>query len=692
MTRLLETTLNTTSHAGARRPSPACAFLPWFLGGFVWGASVWLLEGPWFVWNHPVDLLPLIPRAQATVFFYELTGISAAFGLGLLWAGVFGERTPKTRFELMRVRWAELGPGPSEISRRLIARMYALALVVAGGLWLAFQAARDVSLRIANRDNLGLALVGVHVVVLVFGVAAYRVTQQLLTSVLERLEHLQSKRFHAPGWHVGVLVTLSVVVSAIVVAAFRQTLAALSWLPALPAVFALVVAVASVKLLPRLWPHGCRVLGGTLVALFLASGVSGALAREAHDAQYAWTDGPVARLAAEWGLFWFDWDRDAHLSGFGGSDCAVLDASVHPGAIDLPGNRVDEDCDGHDAPVRTASAPAPKPRPAPNVSTGRGAVRPNLYLITIDAFAVWTLEAYGGSREIAPGLNRFAKQSVVFENFFVQGPSTRLSLPAMFTSRFDTQIDQVLEGHFPFELAPSNRMLAEVLADGGYQTLAVIPSPYFSAEHWRGFLQGFQSVATQPAEAYASGTPHTAEAVTAAALEFLRRPRQAPIFLWVHYFDAHPPHQLPAGQTVRSNAEVDMYAAELKHLDGHLGRLLDSIVESDPNHVIVLTGDHGIAFDEPRHQVNHYGYDLSTAVLHVPLLVRSPKLERARIAQLTDALDLAPTLTALAGIAPPPTFVGHNLERLLAGVASELPDVRFAQFYLGEDALRGMDP
>src|SRR6186713_2906107 len=129
MTRLLETTLNTTAHARVRRRSLAQACLPWFLGGFVWGASVWLFEGSWFVWNHPVDLLQLVPRAQATVFLYELTGIGAALGLGLLWAGVFGQRTPKTWFEPLRTRWAELGPGPSEISRQLIARMYALAIV-----------------------------------------------------------------------------------------------------------------------------------------------------------------------------------------------------------------------------------------------------------------------------------------------------------------------------------------------------------------------------------------------------------------------------------------------------------------------------------------------------------------------------------------------------------------------------------
>ena len=261
----------------------------------------------------------------------------------------------------MRARCAELGRGPGEISRRLIARMYALAIVIAGGLWLAFQAARDVSLRVANRDNLGLALVAVHVAVLVLrsrGLSRHtgRPDARLGPARAHQAQALPC----TPGWHLGVVVALSVVVSAIVLAAFWQTLALLSFRPALPALLALVIAVASVKLLLHRWPHAQRVLGLTLAALFLASGISGALAREGRGAQHAWTEGPVARLAAQWGLFWFDWDRDAHLSGFGGSDCAVLDASVHPGAIDLPGNRVDEDCDGHDAPLRAAERASPR--------------------------------------------------------------------------------------------------------------------------------------------------------------------------------------------------------------------------------------------------------------------------------------------------------------------------------------------
>jgi len=110
MTRLLETTLNTTTQLGERRRSLVRAFLPWFLGGFVWGASVWLLEGAWFAWSQPDARGQLFPRARATAFFYQLTGISLACGLGLLWAGVFGERTPKAWLELLRARGAELPP------------------------------------------------------------------------------------------------------------------------------------------------------------------------------------------------------------------------------------------------------------------------------------------------------------------------------------------------------------------------------------------------------------------------------------------------------------------------------------------------------------------------------------------------------------------------------------------------------
>lgn len=656
------------------------------------GVLVWLLEGAMTQAVEPSPIGVLLRAGLANLFFYELTGLSVALVLRLLWAGLSDERTGTTLLGAWCERWRALEQAPFDARRSLLARMYAVVGVVPVCSWLVFYATRDAALRIANRDNLGLAVVGTQLATLLFAVAQVRVAERGISRALEWLG-TRAKSFQSMHWHAAVLGALCLGWLAPLLIGFWEPLAEVARRYALPAVLGCCIAAGCTRLVFPLSqrPRARRATVLCTLALLAASGISSALVQEGTS--HSWVKAPVARIARGWGGFWLDWDRDGHVSGFGDRDCAPLDASRHPGALDIPGNRRDEDCDGVDA--RLAAVLAARPlRSAPH---GSGAptpwpTRPNLYLITIDAFAVTALEAYGGWPRVAPFLNRFATQSVVFENFFVQGPSTRLSLPALFTSRFDTRIDRVLKGRFPFELAPSNRMLAEVFTDAGYDTAAVLPSPYFSPEHWRGLLQGFQSMATGPAEAYSSGVPHTAGAVTDAVLEVLDRPRSKPLFLWAHYFDAHPPHVLPAGQTVQGRTDGELYAAEVSHLDGHVGRLIDSIVARDPNHVVVVTGDHGIAFDEPRHQHERYGYDLSTLVLHVPLMVRTAALAPRRIANLTDALDLAPTLANIAGITPPESFMGHSLVPLLLEKASQLPSVRFAQLYLGEEALRGREP
>jgi len=694
MTRPLETTLNAASQAQLRGRRQRAR--GWFVGGFVWGVSVWLLEGLLSSTARPEGLSEWLASGRATLFFYELTGIAIACVLGLSWAAVSGERTAQAWLDRAHERWSELGLAPTQVRRDTIASLYACASVTLGCLWLMFHATRDAILRIGDRDNLALCIVGIQMATLGVGLAAYRLAKR----GFGRAQSWLDRRFHgarALVWHAASVIAACLGLLALVIVSFWQPFAELLWRYALPGALGLSIALVSARLVPRLGPRAARLTSYAVLLLLAASGVTGALVRAVTSAQQVWAAAPCARLAVGWGQFWFDWDRDAHLTGFGDNDCAPLDASIHPGALDLPGNHRDEDCDGADARGETADAHAPALRRTER-ATGAGTLtslrgsRPNLYLISVDGLATWTLETYGGAPGIAPRLAGFAKQSVIFENFFVQGPSTRLSFPALFTSRFDTQIDQVIRGRFPFELAPSNRTLAEVLADAGYETFAVIPSPYFLPQNWRGLLQGFENVATRPAEAYASGAPHTASAVTAAALEFLRLPRQKPVFFWAHYFDAHPPHVWPEVDPAGGGSEAATYAAEVTHLDRHVAELIDHIVAHDPNHVIVITSDHGTAFDEPRHGRDHYGYDLSTLVLHVPFMVHAAALAPTRVANLAGALDLAPTLTELAGIPTPASFMGRSLVPLLSGKPSDLGDVRFAQFYLGEEALRGRDP
>jgi hypothetical protein len=125
----------------------------------------------------------------------------------------------------------------------------------------------------------------------------------------------------------------------------------------------------------------------------------------------------------------------------------------------------------------------------------------------------------------------------LFRSAFSEGPSTRLSFPSMFTSRWDSQLSHQFAPRHPYPLAPSEKQLQDALTAAGYETMAIIPNPYFDKEHWSSMTRGFLRVDESP---MVEG-PHNAPAVTNAALRALNEHHDRPLYLWVHYFDAHGP-------------------------------------------------------------------------------------------------------------------------------------------------------
>ena len=121
-------------------------------------------------------------------------------------------------------------------------------------------------------------------------------------------------------------------------------------------------------------------------------------------------------------------------------------------------------------------------------------------------------------------------------------------------------------------------------------------------------------------------------------------------------YKSHEP-EIPAwGRTVR-----DRYDGEVTFTDKYVGKLLD-FVASKPwgrTTAIVVSADHGEALGE--HGQYSHGFELWENLVRVPLLFVVPGATPRHVDEARSAIDLAPTIVDLLGVAPDAGFEGKSL-------------------------------
>ena len=385
-------------------------------------------------------------------------------------------------------------------------------------------------------------------------------------------------------------------------------------------------------------------------------------------------------------LTWvLDFDRDGYLSFFGGGDCDAFNPGIHPGAMEIPGNGVDDNCFGGDlsnkhlaAPERTFDHPLP-----PAVA----AKKLNLVLITMDGLRADHVGAYGYKGGATPNLDALAKKGVVFERAYAQAPSTRYSIPSFHSSRYSSQVPRAPTLDIPRPIQPEANLMAEVLKDAGYTTGAALSYMVF-ARSWK-MDQGFDFYDNSQADYYnGKGSPGWNKdqpyVLVDVAKGFLDKNKDKPFFLWVHFFEPHPPYVRRTKPKDFGEDEVGVYDGELAFGDARVGELLDHIAKlpSADRTVIAMSADHGRGLGE--HGLATHGYDLFGENLHVPLVIHVPGLSPRRIKHPVALLDLLPTLVNLAGIKKKFDFEGHSLvPQLVEGVEPDKDRPIFSEVQVG---------
>lgn len=114
---------------------------------------------------------------------------------------------------------------------------------------------------------------------------------------------------------------------------------------------------------------------------------------------------------------------------------------------------------------------------------------PDIIFIVLDTQRADRLGCYGYQRPITPNLDRFAAQSVLFEQAISPAQWTIPSHASLFTGLYPTAHQVTQSSH---ALSPNVPHLAEVLRDTGYQTIGFCNNPLVGILN-NGFKRGFQT-------------------------------------------------------------------------------------------------------------------------------------------------------------------------------------------------------
>lgn len=329
------------------------------------------------------------------------------------------------------------------------------------------------------------------------------------------------------------------------------------------------------------------------------------------------TRGGIASALAHTARLATDWDADGDGELFGPSDCAPLDDTVHPGALEIAGNGVDDNCalGSDESGAEQWLLRLPRPNPVPPSWQG------DIVVVLVDA-----LRHDEASAPWLPGLQNFFSRAVVFDHAYSTSSFTTQSMLGILAGQLASGVPFKWDG--PFQGCPAEhpRGLVEALQSAGYHTALVGSGEATNSCSRRsepGY--GFDRIELSPYFA-------NAEEVTTRALHMWHQLGTAqPRFLFAHYLSVHN----FKGPNSAYRDEVVRFDESFAELQRQLG---DQVL-------LVLLADHGEELTE--HSNRGHANTLYQEVLHVPLAIAGPHLPAARIEAVSSLLSLPGTLLAM---------------------------------------------
>jgi arylsulfatase A-like enzyme len=450
---------------------------------------------------------------------------------------------------------------------------------------------------------------------------------------------------------------------------------------------AFMAALSRVDVKNPLWRLGVPVAAASSIA-FCAWGAWGWASQSADMRNAVTSHGALVSPIAKQLQRFADADADGYADAMGAFDCDDSDPTSFPGARDVPGDGIDQDCSGADSPPPPFTEHPAYKATYIAVAAGKKAALAkaqeipdpprNLVFVIVDTLRQDHLGYAGYPRPTSPNIDALAAESSIFTDAYATAPHTPRSIPCMFFSRYPSHMKwRGAQYNYP-KVRPENLGWFEVLADKGWENYGM--SSHFYFEPKRGMGQGFKAWDNEGAGTIAESNEDIAApriwAKTEPLIAELGQKHAAggaaPFSLFVHFFEPHgrwikhKEHDFGTADTV-AGRHINKYDSEIAYVDTYIGKLVASLKAQGlyEDTVIVLTSDHGEAFKD--HGLFFHGQNLYNEVIKVPLLVRVPGWKPRRIEGPVSLIDLAPTHLDLVGLTIPTDFEGQSLAPAMLG-------------------------
>jgi arylsulfatase A-like enzyme len=172
--------------------------------------------------------------------------------------------------------------------------------------------------------------------------------------------------------------------------------------------------------------------------------------------------------------------------------------------------------------------------------------RANVVVIALDTTRADHLGCYGYGRGTSPNIDRFARESFVFEQAISAAPWTAPALISLMTSLYPA-VHGVRETPHDWRMSEKVVTLAEILKSRGYATAAFTEGGYARGDF--GLDQGFDLYPANPEDTTDDHSilkqASRIVANTNRTVDWLRARDDQPFFLFFHTYEVHAPYRAP---------------------------------------------------------------------------------------------------------------------------------------------------